>query len=149
MDRRADGSCEWLEALIPTAPRSRSRRSRPSGFAVLVAAAAVQERQIPWSRPGRADRRRRRGSPRQADPSVVLPGQQEVSAPGVRLVHPSLAKHPKARPALEALGIQQIDAELEFELLLARLKPEEFDQDWDTIWRLGRAREAGGRACVL
>ena len=32
------------------------------------------------------------------------------------------------------------------ELLLARLKPDEFDQDWDTIWRLAGARAPRSRS---
>ncbi|MCK9250717.1 MAG: DEAD/DEAH box helicase family protein [Solirubrobacteraceae bacterium] len=136
IDASADGRTatvgQWLSALVP-APPAEGPPLQASGFAILVAAETVKDR---------AFLDRVRATPFVVDAlgelaapaDVVLPAERSTLSSAVRLVHPALARHEKARPALEALEIQQVDASLEFEWFLGTFRPNSSGADWDGFW---------------
>ncbi|WP_022926737.1 DEAD/DEAH box helicase [Patulibacter americanus] len=125
---------QWIQALIPDF-KPGEPPLQASGFAVLVAAQAVgtvEFRQRIRETPFVVDAEGVLAAP--AD--LVLPGDSPTLTPSVRLVHPVLARHKKARPALEALGILPVDAALELEIFLQTFRPKSSRADWDSFWSL-------------
>ncbi len=134
---------EWLEALIPRVDL------KASAWALLVAAQAVREGPTLLEEVREAgiviDERGKRA--RLLD--VVMPGQEAVTAPGIRLVHASLAGHPKVGPALRQLGVKQVDAELQLRALLSGRERSKSKSDWDLVWRLAGALAPESALLVL
>lgn len=128
---------QWLEALIPEPGKDEPISLNASGYALLVAAVAAKEEVV---------RERARAAEIAVDDdgvlapvsALMLPGTVPVTAPGIRLVHHKLAASQKVRPALDDLGVAQVDAELELRTVLAGRRAGDISQDWQTLWDLAR-----------
>jgi superfamily II DNA or RNA helicase len=126
---------QWLEALIPPRGEEDPPQLQASGRALLVAERAVSDP---------ANLELVRGAMIVVDAAgglarpceVLLPGEHEVTVPGIRLVHPKLAAHPKAHKALAAVGVRRVDAELELRAVLADRTVSDIEQDWDGLWNV-------------
>lgn len=146
-ERRATVT-RWLQALIPAPANGDPIDLRASGFALLVAAEAIQAPDVREEVLAAKIVVDQDGALVSAA-EVLLPGEREVAAPGIRLVHRALAKSKKARAALVALGVEEIDAELELRALLKDRRPGQIDQDWDTIWEVAGRTEANKAYAAL
>lgn len=124
----------WLEALIPTPVAGQPVDVRASGFAILVAAAAATAPDVREA--AREARIVVDAAGELAKPSeMFFPGGDEITVPGIRLVHPQLVATAKALEALKHLGVERVDPKLELRELLRGRDPRQSGQNWDELWR--------------
>ena len=128
----------WLEALVPHESSGLKALAQASGHALIVASMAAAGGAEALERIRQARIVMDADGDLATPAEVLLPGDHEVIASGIRFVHPALARNQKARAALHRLHVRDVDAALELQATLAGRRPGDLDQDWDEIWRVAR-----------